>query len=118
MDCLMPVTGGAETTRLIRSGATNARKPEIPIIAITANALQESKLAGMNAYNTKPLSMATLREVAQKWVGVEPQFDGVDRASTQIIAFDSGEPHQFVHSYTKNPVYIIGELQAPFSAVH
>ena len=25
MDCLMPVMGGAETTRLIRSGTTNAR---------------------------------------------------------------------------------------------
>ena len=54
MDCLMPIMGGAETTRLIRSGATNARNPEIPIIAITANAFQENaetcKLAGMNDY--------------------------------------------------------------------
>jgi len=54
MDCLMPVMGGAEATRLIRSGSTNARNPEIPIIAITANAFQENaetcKLAGMNDY--------------------------------------------------------------------
>ena len=82
MDCLMPVMGGAETTRLIRSGATNARNPEIPIIAITANAFQENadacKLTGMNDYITKPVSMAALRKVVQKWVGVETQLDGID----------------------------------------
>ena len=77
MDCLMPVMGGAETTRLIRSGSTNARDPEIPIIAITANAFQSNadacKLAGMNDYITKPVSAVALREVVQKWA--EAQFD-------------------------------------------
>jgi len=74
MDCLMPVMGGAETTRLIRSGTTNARNPEIPIIAITANAFQANadacKLAGMNDYITKPVSAAALREAVQKWAEV------------------------------------------------
>ena len=66
----MPVMGGAEATRLIRSGTTNARNPEIPIIAITANAFQTNaetcKLAGMNDYITKPVSAAALREAVQK----------------------------------------------------
>ena len=78
MDCLMPVMDGIEATRLIRAGSTTARDPEIPIIAITANALQSNaeacKLAGMNDYLTKPVSAATLREVVQKWLAAGPQF--------------------------------------------
>jgi len=71
MDCLMPVMGGVETTRLIRSGTSGALNPDIPIIAITANAFQSNadacKLAGMNDYLTKPVSAVALREAVQKW---------------------------------------------------
>ena len=88
MDCLMPVMGGAEATRLIRSGSTNARNPEIPIIAITANAFQANaetcKLAGMNDYITKPVSAAALREAVQKWA--EAQFDEADSTNGTICA--------------------------------
>ena len=88
MDCLMPQMGGAETTRLIRSGATNARNPEIPIIAITANAFQanaeECKLAGMNDHITKPVSAVALREAVQKWLAAEPQFDEADSTTRSI----------------------------------
>ncbi len=90
MDCLMPVMGGAEATRLIRSGTTNARNPVIPIIAITANAFQTNadtcKLAGMNDYITKPVSAVALREVVQKWLAAEPQFDEADSTSRTICA--------------------------------
>jgi len=90
MDCLMPVMGGAETTRLIRSGATNARNPEIPIIAITANAFQANadacKLAGMNDYITKPVSAAALREAVQKWLVADSQFDEDDSTNRTICA--------------------------------
>jgi len=90
MDCLMPVMGGAETTRLIRSGATDARDTKIPIIAITANAFQSNadacKLAGMNDYLTKPVSAVALREVVQKWLAAKPQYDEADSTSLTICA--------------------------------
>ena len=90
MDCLMPVMGGAETTRLIRSGTTNARNPKIPIIEITANAFQTNaetcKLAGMSDYITKPVSAAALREAVQKWLAAESQFDEADSTSRTICA--------------------------------
>lgn len=77
MDCLMPVMGGTETTRLIRSGTSGALNPDIPIIAITANAFPSNadacKLAGMNDYLTKPVSAVALREVVQKWA--QARFD-------------------------------------------
>ncbi len=71
MDCLMPVMGGAETTRLIRAGTSGALNPDIPVIAITANAFQSNadacKLAGMNDYITKPVRASALREAVLKW---------------------------------------------------
>ncbi len=63
--------------RLIRSGTSGALNPDIPIIAITANAFPSNadacKLAGMNDYLTKPVSAVALREVVQKWA--QARFD-------------------------------------------
>ena len=77
MDCLKPVKGGAETTKKKKKKKKKKSDPEIPIIAITANAFQSNadacKLAGMNDYITKPVSAVALREVVQKWA--EAQFD-------------------------------------------
>ena len=57
--------------------------PDIPIIAITANAFQANadacKLAGMNDYMTKPVSAAALRAVTLKWLAAEPQFEEADQ---------------------------------------
>jgi CheY-like chemotaxis protein len=74
MDCVMPVMSGIEATRRIRDGSANSRNPDIPIIAITADAMPENlktcKLAGMNDCLTKPASMAAVREIIQKWLPV------------------------------------------------
>ena len=60
MDIMMPVMGGWETTRQIRSLDREDAK-RIPIIAMSANAFQEdiehSVKSGMNAHITKPLNM-------------------------------------------------------------
>ena len=94
MDCSMPVMGGAETTRLIRSGAANAHNPEIPIIAITANAFQSNadacKLAGMSDYIVKPVRAVKLREVVQKWLAMETLFDGTDSTKRTNYSAPSG----------------------------
>ncbi len=63
MDLMMPVMDGYEATRLIRhSGRADARK--IPIIAMTANAFVEDRIAtrkaGMNAHIAKPLDSKTM----------------------------------------------------------
>ena len=74
MDCVMPVMGGIEATRQIRDGSANSRNTDIPIIAITADAMPENlkacKLAGMNDCLTKPVSSVALREIVHKWLPV------------------------------------------------
>ncbi len=62
MDVQMPDLDGIATTRLIRAGT--AGNPDVPIIAVTANALPdqliECRQAGMNAALTKPIDRQQL----------------------------------------------------------
>ena len=69
MDCRLPIIDGYEATRQIRQlpGCT-----DVPIIALTANALQGDReaclSAGMNDYLAKPFKRADLQQILQRWV--------------------------------------------------
>ena len=69
MDVQMPVMGGLEATRRIRALADPARAA-LPIIAITANAMQgddaDCYAAGMTGYVTKPIDRAALLETLDR----------------------------------------------------
>jgi CheY-like chemotaxis protein len=74
MDCQMPEMDGFEATRAIRAWENTSRVGEspvsqLPIIALTANAMQGDRerclSAGMNDYITKPLSRADLARVLE-----------------------------------------------------
>ncbi|MDO6595771.1 7TM diverse intracellular signaling domain-containing protein [Oceanihabitans sp. 2_MG-2023] len=64
MDLQMPVMDGYEATEIIRSGIFNEAITKIPIIAVTADAMQETKQRvldlGMNDYLTKPVNKDVL----------------------------------------------------------
>jgi two-component system, sensor histidine kinase and response regulator len=70
MDCQMPVMDGYEAARAIRALGPGAR--DVPIIALTANALEGDRerclAAGMNDYLTKPLKRERLRTALDQWL--------------------------------------------------
>ena len=72
MDCQMPVMDGFEATRRIRSGEAGESNRDIPIIAMTANAMtgdQELCLAaGMDDYLAKPVSKDKLNTMIALWM--------------------------------------------------
>jgi len=72
MDCQMPEMDGYEASRGIRAGDSGERNIDIPIIAMTANAMQGDKEkcleAGMSDYLSKPMNAAALVEKLQKWL--------------------------------------------------
>lgn len=64
MDLQMPEMNGYDATTAIRNGAHGKCKPEIPIIALTADAFEETKMrvlqTGMNDFITKPFKQDEL----------------------------------------------------------
>jgi DNA-binding response OmpR family regulator len=72
MDCRMPVLDGFATTERIRTLERQRQAMQIPIIAVTANALEGDRhrclACGMNDYLTKPFDIQTLHQLIQKWV--------------------------------------------------
>ncbi|MGU9849791.1 ATP-binding protein [Pseudomonas koreensis] len=69
MDCRLPIIDGYEATRQIRQ---LPGRGEVPIIALTANALQGDRetclAAGMNDYLAKPFKRNDLQQILQRWV--------------------------------------------------
>ena len=72
MDVQMPVMDGFEATRQIRSSQSAVRNPQVPIIAMTANAMQGDREkcleVAMNDYVSKPVSPQSLAAVLEKWL--------------------------------------------------
>ena len=71
MDCQMPVMDGYQATRAIRERESGTRR--IPIIALTADMMQDAetncRLAGMDAFLTKPLKRSELAEALTRFLG-------------------------------------------------
>ncbi|WP_258141676.1 MULTISPECIES: response regulator [unclassified Arthrobacter] len=91
MDCHMPVMDGFDATRAIR--ARNGHLARIPIIAMTAGALDEDRercfAAGMDDYISKPVDMAKLAEVLSRWVPQQEQTSTADGGVDAVAAPDA-----------------------------
>jgi len=72
MDCLMPNMDGYETTEAIRQGSGGESYINIPIIAMTANAMKGDKekcfSVGMNGYVSKPVDVNELKKQLLKYL--------------------------------------------------
>jgi len=70
---------GYEATKRIRALDSKVLNRNIPVIAMTANAMvgdREKALdAGMNDYITKPVSIPKFREMLTRWI---PEFTGTE----------------------------------------
>jgi two-component system, sensor histidine kinase SagS len=73
MDCNMPVMDGYEASRQIRQ---SGRWPQLPIVALTANAMSEERercrAAGMSDYLAKPFRREELAALLDQWVPITP----------------------------------------------
>lgn len=78
MDMQMPIMGGEEATRCLREMGNTSEffwLARIPIIAMTANAMQEDRQrcmdAGMNDHLAKPFDPVAMRAMVLRWLSAE-----------------------------------------------
>ena len=74
MDCQMPEMDGFAATAAIRAAEALGR-PRVPVIAMTANAMQGDREAcieaGMDDYISKPVKTDALRAIVEHWLPTE-----------------------------------------------
>ena len=70
MDCNMPIMNGFECSKKIQKMIQDKEIPNIPIVALTANAsikdVEDCKKAGMSFYLSKPVSKKNFKEMLSK----------------------------------------------------
>lgn len=96
MDCQMPVMDGFEATLRIRAHEAARGLPRLPIVTITANAVQRdldrSITCGADDVMTKPVLLAGLERILAKWV---PSATLTPAAAGAAVAPPPGEPEVF-----------------------
>jgi signal transduction histidine kinase/DNA-binding response OmpR family regulator len=95
MDIQMPIMDGYTATRIIRK---DTQFNNLPIIAMTANAMEEDKKqateSGMNDHVAKPIDVKRLFDVLTKWINIpeerriEKITDNTDEITESIIIPD------------------------------
>ncbi len=92
MDVQMPEMNGYEATRIIRDAQSGVLNHDVPIIAMTAHAMEGDRdkclEAGMNDYVSKPASAQALADMLVKWLpSAKEQSLVTDQSSATVKAY-------------------------------
>jgi PAS domain S-box-containing protein len=92
MDIQMPEMDGIEATQIIRK-IEDSKISQIPIVALTANALKGDNVryieAGMNDYITKPYTEAKLYSVISKYLKPDANSQSITQVKVEQTSKDS-----------------------------
>jgi two-component system sensor histidine kinase/response regulator len=87
MDCQMPVLDGYDTAREIRRRETAGRRDHVPIVAMTASAMEGDRerclAAGMDDYIAKPVDSDKLDQLLRRWLPEPEPTAPIDTLQTR-----------------------------------
>jgi signal transduction histidine kinase/DNA-binding response OmpR family regulator len=87
MDCQMPVLDGYDTAREIRRRETAGHREHIPIVAMTASAMEGDRerclAAGMDDYIAKPVDSDKLDQLLSRWLPEPEPRPPIDTLQTR-----------------------------------
>lgn len=120
MDCQMPNMDGYEATKCIRNGKAGELFKDIPIIAMTANAMvgdkEECIAAGMSDYLSKPIDEDELQNCIRRWLTEEEDSEEVKKENyitihDELLALDIWDKNVVLDRVKGQPVVALRLLQ-------
>jgi PAS domain S-box-containing protein len=99
MDCQMPIMDGYETSEAIRMAKAGSQYVEVPIIAMTANAMSGDKekcfISGMSDYISKPIDPQKLKDALFRYLEadaiIEKKVSAKKTKTKSFKVFDSDD---------------------------
>ncbi|MDH5645290.1 MAG: response regulator, partial [Candidatus Heimdallarchaeota archaeon] len=107
MDCQMPVMDGYQATGCIRENEQKCNIARIPIIALTANAMQSDKekclTAGMDDHIAKPVKLNSIEAMLASWLpsNIHLKEKHMNKDSTITDAQNKFDEHVDLESYSQ-----------------
>ncbi len=122
MDCQMPRKDGYQATKEIRAGGGGAKHKNVPIIAMTANAMKGDKekclQAGMDDYLSKPISQESLKTKLLLWYKPEAKAALTINQPNNATELINTEEDNNLEEQTASENYIIWDKEALLKRVN